>query len=93
MESTAVIEERIKSRLAEKFQKSTSGITLESRLIQDLGLDSLDTFELLFELENEFNIEIPTADAMGFVKVQDVVAYIQEKTQGNKIPPAVVPNP
>jgi acyl carrier protein len=93
MESTDIIEERIKIRLAEKFQKSASGITLESRLIQDLGLDSLDTFELLFELENEFNIEIPTADAMAFVKVQDVVAYIQEKTQGKKISPAVVPNP
>lgn len=81
MESTAVIEERIKSRLAEKFQKSASGITLESRLIQDLGLDSLDTFELLFELENEFNIAIPTADALAFVKVQDVVAYVQSKTK------------
>jgi acyl carrier protein len=81
MESTAVIEERIKSRLAEKFKKNVSDFSSESRLIQDLGLDSLDTFELLFELENEFNIAIPTADAMAFVKVQDVVSYVQSKTK------------
>ena len=80
MKSTYPIEERIKSRLAEKFQKNTSDISSESRLVQDLGLDSLDTFELLFELENEFNITIPTADALAFVRVQDVVAYVQNKT-------------
>lgn len=93
MEATQSIEERIRTSLATKFQKPVTEITKESRLVQDLGLDSLDTFELLFELENDFNIAIPTADAMGFVTIQDVVAYIQEKTQGNKIPPAVVPNP
>lgn len=92
MESTELIEERIKGRLAEKFKKNVSDISSESRLIQDLGLDSLDTFELLFELENEFNIEIPTPDAMAFSKVQDVIAYIQKKTQGKKISPAVAPN-
>ncbi|HET6465982.1 MAG TPA: acyl carrier protein [Nitrospiria bacterium] len=80
MKSTYPIEERIKGRLAEKFQKNVSEISLESRLVQDLGLDSLDTFELLFELENEFNITIPTADALAFVRVQDVVAYVQNKT-------------
>ena len=80
MKSTALIEERIKGRLAEKFQKNVSEISLESRLVQELGLDSLDTFELLFELENEFNITIPTADALAFVRVQDVVAYVQNKT-------------
>ncbi|HUK55763.1 MAG TPA: acyl carrier protein [Nitrospiria bacterium] len=81
MESTDLIEERIKGRLAEKFQKNASDILSESRLVQDLGLDSLDTFELLFELENEFNIGIPTADALAFVRVQDVVSYIQNKTK------------
>ncbi|MBI3597759.1 MAG: acyl carrier protein [Nitrospirae bacterium] len=81
MESTGLIEERIKGRLAEKFQKNVSDISSESKLVQDLGLDSLDTFELLFELENEFNIVIPTTDAMAFVKIQDVVAYVQNKTK------------
>jgi len=80
MESTDLIEEKVKGRLAEKFQKNVSEISSESRLVQDLGLDSLDTFELLFELENEFNIAIPTADALAFVRVQDVVAYVQNKT-------------
>ncbi|MBI3610153.1 MAG: acyl carrier protein [Nitrospirae bacterium] len=81
MESTELIEERIRTRLVKKFQKPVTGITKESRLIQDLGLDSLDTFELLFEVEAEFNITIPTADAMRFVKVQDVVDYVQSKTK------------
>ena len=81
MESTYLIEERIKARLAEKFRKEVSSIAMDARLIQDLGMDSLDTFELLFELEHEFNIVIPTADAMAFVRVQDVVTYVQNKTK------------
>ena len=81
MESTCMIEERIKGRLAEKFRKDVSNIASDSRLIQDLGMDSLDTFELLFELENEFNIVIPTADAMAFVRVQDVVGYVRNRTK------------
>jgi acyl carrier protein len=44
-------------------------------------LDSLDIFDLIFKLEEEFNIEIPEGE-LHFVTVQDVIAYVQEKTKG-----------
>lgn len=81
MESTELIEERIKNGLAKKVGRDPAEIENGARLIEELGLDSLDTFDLLFELEKEFDIEIPTADALRFVKVQDVVAYVQNKTK------------
>lgn len=84
MEAMDLIENRIKTSLAKRFQKAETEITKDSRLVQDLGMDSLDTLELLFELENEFNIGIPTTDAMGFAKVHDVAAYVYEKTRENK---------
>ncbi len=80
MKSTAEIEERIKRGLAKRLGKQDSEIQNQSKLVEDLGLDSLDTFELLFELEKEFDIEIPTLDALRFVRVQQVIAYIQDKT-------------
>lgn len=81
--TTDQITEQIKKGLAKRLRKKESEIQEESRLVEDLGLDSLDTFDLLFELEKEFDIEIPTADALRFVKVQDVIAYIQSKTDGS----------
>jgi acyl carrier protein len=79
MEALDLIEERIKKGLAQKVGKTE--ISNDSRLIEDLGLDSLDTFDLLFELEKEFDIEIPTVDALRFIRVQDVVGYVRNKTQ------------
>jgi acyl carrier protein len=44
-------------------------------------VDSLDALDLIFRLEEEFDIEIPQG-ALPFVTVQDVIKYIQEKTKG-----------
>ncbi len=76
-----LIEERIKARLAQRTSKGVAHIQDEMKLIEDIGLDSLDIVELLFELEEEFDLEIPNVDAMHFVIVQDVVTYIQERTK------------
>lgn len=53
----------------------------ESRLIEDLEVDSLDALDLIFKLEEEFNIEIPEGQ-LPFVTVQDVITYVREKTKG-----------
>ena len=81
MKSTDQIEERVKGGLAKRLGKEPEAIRNESKLVEELGLDSLDTFDLLFELEKEFDIEIPTVDALGFVTVQNVIAYIQKRTE------------
>jgi acyl carrier protein len=48
----------------------------ESRLKDDLGLDSLDLMELVVELETRFTITIPDDDALDFKKIQDVNQYV-----------------
>ena len=51
---------------------------MEASFIDDLGADSLDIVELVMALEEEFDIEIPDADAEKVVTVGDVVDYIKE---------------
>ena len=81
MGSTTSVEERIITGLAKILKKQPSEVQKEARLIEDLEIDSLDTLDLIFELEEEFNIEIPQGQ-LPFVTVQDVINYVQEKTKG-----------
>ena len=81
MGSTTSVEERIITGLAKILKKQPSEVQKEARFIEDLEIDSLDTLELIFELEEEFNIEIPQGE-LPFVTVQDVITYVQEKTKG-----------
>ena len=55
-----------------------SSVTMEASFIDDLGADSLDIVELIMALEEEFDTEIPDADAEKIVTVGDVVDYIKE---------------
>jgi acyl carrier protein len=81
MGSDVSVEERIITGLAKILKKQPSEVQKEARLIEDLEIDSLDTLDLIFELEEEFNIEIPQNQSP-FVTVQDVINYVQEKTKG-----------
>ena len=81
MGSDVSVEERIITGLAKILKKQPSEVQKEARLIEDLEIDSLDTLDLIFELEEEFNIEIPQGQSP-FVTVQDVINYVQEKTKG-----------
>ena len=81
MGSDVSVEERIITGLAKILKKQPSEVQKEARLIEDLEIDSLDTLDLIFELEEEFNIEIPQ-NRSPFVTVQDVITYVQEKTKG-----------
>lgn len=81
MGSAVLVEERIITGLAKILNKQPGQIQKESRLIEDLEIDSLDTLDLIFKLEEEFDIEIPEGE-LPFVTVQDVITYVQEKTKG-----------
>jgi len=80
MGSTTSVEERIITGLAKILKKQPSEVQKEARFIEDLEIDSLDTLELIFEIEEEFDIEIPQGQ-LPFVTVQDVINYVQEKTK------------
>ncbi|HYY44035.1 MAG TPA: acyl carrier protein [Actinomycetota bacterium] len=70
--------EAIKERLSERGIE-TDGVTTESTLAGDLGLDSLDTVELTLGLEERFDIEIPDSDLENVETVGDAVELIEQK--------------
>ena len=70
--------ERLYKAVASVLDIDESTITPESKFAEDLGADSLDIVELVMALEEEFDIEIPDADAEKVVTVGDVVDYIKE---------------
>ena len=53
-------------------------ITMETSIVDELGLDSLDIVEMLMALEEEFEISIDDSAAEKFVKVSDVIDYIEK---------------
>jgi acyl carrier protein len=79
------IEARIIAELAKMKKTNPEAIRSETRLIEDLDIDSLDSFDLLFQLEEEFVIEISPVDLLHFCSVGDVIAYVQQRL-GSVIP-------
>lgn len=70
--------ETIKKLLAENLGIEEETITENASFKEDLGVDSLDLFELVMALEEEYNLEIPTEDLEKLTTVGEVAAYIQE---------------
>ena len=75
---TEEVFEKIKAIIVEQLGVSEASVTTDASFIDDLGADSLDIVELVMALEEEFDIEIPDADAEKVVTVGDVVEYIKE---------------
>jgi len=71
--SSEEVLEKVKGIIVEQLGVAENSVTLEASFIDDLGADSLDIVELVMALEEEFNIEIPDADAEKVVTVGDVV--------------------
>lgn len=73
--------EKIRKVIAEHLDMNEGEISLTSTFSDDLGIDSLDIFEIVMELEDEFDMEIPSEDLEGIDKVEDLVKYIDSKTE------------
>lgn len=70
--------ERVKEVIGEQLGiEDLDTITMETTFIDDLGADSLDIVELIMALEEEFDLEIPEAEAEKITSVSDVVEYIK----------------
>ena len=67
------IGKQIQEVLATSLRRTPSSIKPEHLLRDDLGLDSLMTFELLYDLEKAFDLEIPNDDLPGLQTLDDVV--------------------
>jgi acyl carrier protein len=75
----ATIFERVQDILADKYSVEKESVTPASTL-ESLGLDSLDLIELMFEVEDAFNIRVPqeAGTALKAATVQDIVDNIQK---------------
>ena len=73
------IEGDVKQIVIEHLGIEESKVTPESKFIDDLGADSLDTVELVMAFEEKFNIEIPDDAAETILTVKDAIDFIQNK--------------
>lgn len=71
--------EKISEIIAEQLSVSVSEISEETKFKEDLGADSLDLFELVMALEDEYSIEIPQEDLESLKTVGSVVSYLKSK--------------
>ena len=71
--------EKMKEMLAEQLNCDAAGITAETSFKDDLGADSLDLFELVMALEDEYNVEIPAEELTDLNTVGDVIEYLKNK--------------
>ncbi|MCX8082182.1 MAG: acyl carrier protein [bacterium] len=70
--------EKVRGIISEKLGISAGEIVENASFIDDLGADSLDTVELVMELEEKFGIDIPDEDAEKIRTVKDAVDYIEK---------------
>lgn len=71
--------EKMKELIADQLSVEEDIITEASSFKDDLGADSLDLFELVMALEDEYSVEIPSEDLEKLATVGDVVEYLKEK--------------
>lgn len=76
--------DKVKEMLANQLNIEADKITVESKIIEDLGADSLDMIEMLMAFEEEFGLSIPDDKAEGLKTVGDVVSFIDESLKNKK---------
>ena len=69
--------EKIQKLIAEKLDIDESKVTLDSSFRGDLGADSLDTYELVYAIEEELGVSIPDEKANEFETVRDAYDFIK----------------
>lgn len=68
---------KIKEMIVNELSVEESNITLEARLVEDLGADSIDSVELVMSVEDEYNLEISDEVLQNLKTVGDLVKYIE----------------
>lgn len=70
--------EKIQAMLAEALNLPLEKITMESKIVDDLGADSLDAVELISRLEDEYNVTVADEDVENMVTVGDLVNMVEK---------------
>ena len=71
--------EKIRDLIVEEVGVDAEKVTMESSFKDDLNIDSLDLFELVMALEDEYSVEIPAEDLQSLLTVGDVMNYLKDK--------------
>lgn len=71
--------QRVIDIIAEQLNANKEELTEETKLSEDLGADSLDLFQIIMALEEEYGIEIPTEDAEGIQTIGDIITYLSTR--------------
>ncbi len=71
--------ERVKNVVAKQLGVEVEEVKVKASFTDDLGVDSLEIFEIVMSLEEEFDIEIPNEDIEGIKNVEDISKYIESK--------------
>ena len=74
--------ERVREIIVEQLGVNAEQVTDESKFVEDLGADSLDTVELVMALAEEFGTEIPDEEAEKLTTVGEAIAYVQKIVGG-----------
>ena len=82
------VESKIVQALAEYLKRDPATITDQHHLRDDLGLDSMAVIELLYKIEETFNLQIPDEDLVALSTVGSVALYVQKR-----LTPAAVASP
>lgn len=77
-DTTDELFEKIRKLIADKLEIDESKITMDSSFRGDLGADSLDTYELVYAIEEELGVTIPDEKANEFETVRDAYNFIKE---------------
>jgi acyl carrier protein len=85
MANSAVLDQIIQA-LAEYLKRDAATIKADYHLRDDLGLDSMAVIELLYKIEEVFNLQIPDQDLSGLATVGAVAAYVEHRLAPEKDP-------
>ena len=71
--------EQVRDIIVETLGCDAEQVTMDASLADDLGADSLDLFEMVMALEDEYSVEIPAEDLQNLLTVGDVMKYLKDK--------------
>ena len=69
--------DEVRDVVVEQLSVAADAVKMESKIIEDLGADSLDVVELVMDLEEKFDVEIPDSEAEKLISIADVVNSVE----------------